>query len=340
MRFFGILIARIRSFRIVRLAHASIRFVFRKLRKNSPLLVLLLIIAIIVAPPWGLQHAERGLNVSEPIVDAAVSQREIFFADPVTVSVRVLLDTRTTNPASVRILWNPQPFVVLEEKTRSEQSVGTIAMIVKTYTIQCVSCLPQNSAYMLTRPAAVFFGEDGTLRTATPKYIPAVRIHSRLEDYEVREPFAFLRPIRPTVPPLEIADGLVPPMLALGTAILVATGLFGFLRFTHWRKMHEARRVALPASPFERFRAALVNLQEDLAQGRESKKILAEALRIFRTLPFHPEFLDEHPPSVRERLERGVFGPDAYAPQEVEAILQELSVMIITMESEFSGGES
>lgn len=251
-----------------------------------------LLLVGVFAPRWWT-GAGGTYAPGEPLATSTrVVPPRTLFGDPVTASVRVLVDARTVDPDSVRVYPDFRPYRVAAFTRELQHDVGHAVAVSYAFELDCVvvSCL---TAFEVpdtepARPKPLRFAaarvqardREGAFVNARATW-PELFVRSRLtpEEIAVGEPAVapFAAPaVTWRVPPDVLGGVLVTlaALLALGGGYLVATGLRG---------APAVRRLTIPAhlTPVDRALALARHAadQGDAEGGRRALERLAAELR-------------------------------------------------------------
>jgi hypothetical protein len=244
--------------------------------------VVLLLVAVGLG--WIGGSSTAGAPATPLAAKTTMTQRPVFFGDPVTADVEVQIDRDTVDPASVRVSPRFEPFVPTGAPEVREDRVGRRETIRYRYTIQCLSdtCLPQRKEPLVVQlpPVAVTAAGGGHVLRATATW-PVTAILSRLQKKDIgsyqphfRRPAA-VPPPRYAISPSRTADVLT----AIGALLaLVALGVLAgeLARLLQRRRLARAvRRTPLEeALAYTRDAAS----RPDPADRRKALELLARTL--------------------------------------------------------------
>ncbi len=267
-----------------------------------------------------------GLNSTPKFTDvytrAAVEPETVLFADQFQIKLAATFDAREFKENSVRFIA-PKEGLVVKRQESSKSTEGSVVTLEKIITVQCLSCLPQDSPYDLGGYAVVMEHKNGKLETFFAGD-PQLRVVSRLSS---ADPLFF--PQTPIVNPMRPGMNLTPyfiffaVVLSLLAFIFIAAACF----LPQGKKIKAQQPIANTA-----FRQELVDisrLAEALAQNKISPdKIVLEAYRLFRTV------LNIGPVAGAVALEQKflpiVFGPpEQVKVQTAQELLSQLRRLII-----------
>jgi hypothetical protein len=234
-----------------------------------------------------LALAPAASAAAEPAVSASTSlvPRVHAFADPVTATVTVAVDTRRADPASVRVAPLFAPYRAVPQPVRRSAAAGGLVVLRFPFRISCASaaCLPDAGERTRALPPAhvVWRGRDGSARRASVAW-PPLLVASRLTESDLASPSfpAQIAPPAPryAVPPDVLGDGL----LALG-ALLVLAGAGALARLLL------LRRRGVPVEPLQRALA----LVEASARGEvvDRRRALYQLALVLEEARLEPEAL-------------------------------------------------
>jgi hypothetical protein len=253
----------------------------------------LAVLVAVFARSWWRDEG-GGYVTRRPVISARITPQSSLFGDVLDADVRVAVDPREVDPASVQLDPDFRPYKIRSESKQLVRGVGRASIVDFRYAIECITApcvrLTSAGARASARPKAAHFApgrlvarvRDGTLLSHEVDWPPFV-VHSRLS----AEDIAFSTPsVESSFSPPKVSWNASPNLLggvALSAAVLLTLGAGWLLATTLLPDARRLRTRRIPAhlTPVER----ALRLAEhaagagELAEERKALQRLAVELR-------------------------------------------------------------
>lgn len=261
---------------------------------------------------------------------ATITQPVRAFGDTVTASVLVVADTKSVDPASIRIVPDFSPYAAVGPPTERKSEHDRIFELTQTWTLRCLnaSCVPDGQSDSLYRvfhfrPVVVkVLGANGKAAYGVSAAMPAFRVFSQISppiaaDLRTHGRIDWQFGGAPPPPSYRVSPALV---FWLALALAGLCGAAGVALITRWtlrfRSPHTAATAGPSSSSLERALALFF-----WAGGRGDETLQRKALeRVAAELPSDDTDLSE---ATREIA----WSPEMPAAGEVEAISEKAGVV-------------
>ena len=249
-------------------------------------------LAIVVVLARGWAEGDGGSYASGTTVAATLDPPSALFGDAVTATVRLVVDTREVDPASVAFDPSFKPFQAFDESRAVISGIGHAAEVVLRYRIQCVTgtCLlamerEETGGRLrtgpITLPAATATARDRDGRAVRiPVTWPTLVVHSRLTAEDIEEGAPAEVAFAPPAVSYSIAPGTFGWLLVGGACLFLIAGGWLVTSVLLARRRERVLRLPDHLTPTERALALTRHALGvgDVAGGRKALERLASEL--------------------------------------------------------------